>query len=70
MATWKSNLPAAGVDSETMAMSLDQSNFNEVASPRQQYEAEAGGRSLLPDVVSSARNLRAWRARGSASDVQ
>lgn len=35
MATWKSNLPATGIDSETMAMSFNKSNINEVAPPWQ-----------------------------------
>lgn len=57
MATWKSNLPAAGIDSETMAMSLDKSNIDEVASSWQQHKVEARGCSLLFDVVSGTWNL-------------
>lgn len=62
MAPWKSNLPATGIDSETMAMSFDESNIGKVTSSWQQHKAETRGCSVFFDVVSGTWNFGAWSA--------
>lgn len=61
MAARKSNTPVTGTNCKAMAMSLNESNFNEIITPWKQHKIAKGRRPVLSYVVSSFRNIGAWR---------